>query len=314
MDALRTRSRSRVDVTIVPYRETDAERVARLLAVREEHRPQAQLERWRAFAMRPSLAGNVWLAESEGELRGLGWSMREQSHGHASRQFKILVPPAERGRGIGSLLLGAIEARAEPHALLQSEIPPQRHSARTFLERHGFRGRPSLVRMERSTASPDRGALPREYRARALRTSCDLEAWCELHDRAFSGALHYPMLDPAEALGLSREPGFHLSLLETSQGALVGYAHLASLGKHGAIGSLTEIAVDSAHRGRGLGAFLVGRALDHMREQGQTRCELFVEHDAAAPRRLYQRLGFRSTESLECWARPRRVAQFDTPI
>ncbi len=314
MSALRTCTRSRVDVRIVPYREADAERVARLLVASQERRAptsKTTLERWRAFASRPALADSVWLAECNGELHGLGWSLRERSNGRASRQFKILVAPEQRRRGIGSKLLGAIEAQAEPHSLLQSELQTRRRSAQAFLEAHGFRSRPSLERLLRSTASAGSSAVPPGYRERTLASDADRAAWCELHARAFAAALHCPPLDAADATALANEPGFHLSLVETESGELAGYAQISACRQYGDLGVLTEIAVDASHRGRGLGEFLVRKALRFLHERGLERCELYVERDAFVPGHLYRSIGFRPTFRQDCWRRSRMAGQRD---
>ncbi len=62
-----------------------------------------------------------------------------------------------------------------------------------------------------------------------------------------------------------------------------------------AAGFIHDVAVAETHRGRGIGASLVQRASDWLREQGAPRVLLWTAERNAAARRLFLRLGFRPT-------------------
>ncbi len=306
MSVLRYRSSTRAEVELVPYRADDAARVAGLLAAchaRGRASLATTLARWRIFAARPRVTGNVFLAEEAGELCGLAWLMHEKSRGRESRQFRIVVPPRERRRGVATELLGEIERRGDARSILQCETFPSWGPAGAFLERHGFRARPSLDRMERAVTRGELPAPPPGYRARTSHDGQDRRRWCSLHAQCFARALHYQTQEPADAAQLCAEPGSHLTIVESVAGEFAGYARSSSLDGPCEVGLIVEIAVAREHRRRGLGRYLVRDALTRLANGGARRCQLHVEHDAPAPKQLYLALGFEVSSRMQCWTR-----------
>jgi ribosomal protein S18 acetylase RimI-like enzyme len=64
------------------------------------------------------------------------------------------------------------------------------------------------------------------------------------------------------------------------------------------LGSIQNVGVISAHRGRGLGTALIARALAGFREAGLDRAYLEVTAQNTGAFRLYQRLGFRKVKTV----------------
>jgi hypothetical protein len=64
------------------------------------------------------------------------------------------------------------------------------------------------------------------------------------------------------------------------------------LGDRTGLGAIQNLGVIPAHRGRGLGALLMDRALCGFRQAGLTRAFLEVTADNQGAIRLYERLGF----------------------
>jgi GNAT superfamily N-acetyltransferase len=87
----------------------------------------------------------------------------------------------------------------------------------------------------------------------------------------------------------------------TADGEQAGFARFVT--DYATFGWLCDVFIDSAHRGRGLGTFLVRTAIDHpaVRDLRQVL--------ATAPERsLYRRLGYQNLISPERWMeRPRRA-------
>lgn len=61
-------------------------------------------------------------------------------------------------------------------------------------------------------------------------------------------------------------------------------------------GAVQNLGIDPAHRSRGLGSLLLGRAADGFRHAGLSRMHLEVTTDNTAAVRLYERIGFRKAQ------------------
>lgn len=120
-------------------------------------------------------------------------------------------------------------------------------------------------------------------------------AWiAESEGRTLGMLLGYP-----GAVKSAEDPRTGFALLR-----LLGVDLLARLGTllrtQSAIGRIgrdeyyvSNVAVDEAHRGRGVGTLLIARAAREAREAGARTVVLDVESDNSGARRLYERLGFR---------------------
>lgn len=84
-------------------------------------------------------------------------------------------------------------------------------------------------------------------------------------------------------------PGF----LVAQTDEVVGYVVADDVPNHGRrLGHVKDLAVDPHHRGRGVGATLLERALDVMRERQATSVKLEVRASNGSARSLYRRFGF----------------------
>lgn len=88
---------------------------------------------------------------------------------------------------------------------------------------------------------------------------------------------------------LLERPSAELWVME-DDGAVVGYAVVWCILDQGEV---ANIAVAETHRGRGLGARLLGEMLDVARARGVKTMYLEVRGSNAAGRRLYERFDFR---------------------
>lgn len=85
------------------------------------------------------------------------------------------------------------------------------------------------------------------------------------------------------------EPGF----LVADTGEVVGYVVADATPNHGRpLGHLKDIAVDPAHRGRGVGALLLERTIESMRRRQAGSVKLEVRESNEPALSLYQRFGF----------------------
>jgi ribosomal-protein-alanine N-acetyltransferase len=91
-----------------------------------------------------------------------------------------------------------------------------------------------------------------------------------------------------------------LLVAEGEPGEVIGYVLVRmTLGWLGVRrGGLTSIAVHPAHRRRGAGRALMGRALERLREHGVKEADLEVGVDNRAAQSLYETFGFRRSHLL----------------
>jgi putative acetyltransferase len=98
---------------------------------------------------------------------------------------------------------------------------------------------------------------------------------------------------------LLRNPG--MSLIARDASGTVIAAVLC--GHDGRRGYLHHLAVDAAHRRRGLGRALVERCLAKLAAAGIPKCNIFLFNDNAEGRRFWEKLGYKSVT----WSPMQRV-------
>lgn len=146
---------------------------------------------------------------------------------------------------------------------------------------------------------PGRSGAP-PVRLRPFQPDRDEEAWLRANNAAFAG---HPSQADWTRDDLDRtlaEPwvdldGFLVSDDPDRPGELLGFCWTRihpSTATEPALGEIFVIGVAPAHHGRRLGATLVLAGLDHLAWRGIGTGMLYVEHDNAPARRLYERLGF----------------------
>jgi N-acetylglutamate synthase len=86
---------------------------------------------------------------------------------------------------------------------------------------------------------------------------------------------------------LKRHPG--MSFVARENGRLVG---AVLCGTDGRRGYLNHLAVDKAHRGKGIGRRLAERSLDGLRRAGISKCHIFVLKDNQAGRAFWAHNGW----------------------
>jgi len=99
-----------------------------------------------------------------------------------------------------------------------------------------------------------------------------------------------PWNDPHKDVARKRAVQRELFLVAELDGAIVGSA---MGGYDGHRGWVNYLAVDPAHRGRGLGRALMAEVETRLRELGCPKLNLQVRSDNAAALAFYERLGFR---------------------
>lgn len=241
---------------------------------------------------KPQAGETLLVAEEEGQIVGFGGVEVAEGFEHADL-FGPLVAKRAQGRHLGARLLEESVALARAHgaSILVAAIGTRNGRGRVLLERNGFAPRPHPqafyeLRPEEHHP-PSAPAAPIEVR----RAEPD---------------------DLAGVLGLYREcfPNDRFSEAALRSSLDDGTVYVANLESRPA-GFLTIdpadrwiylVGVTAEERGRGVGGYLLSRALeDYWRSHPGEALGLSVRADNEAAVRLYRRQGFRPTILLQVY-------------
>jgi ribosomal protein S18 acetylase RimI-like enzyme len=214
----------------------------------------------------------------------------------------ISVAPDVEGRGIGTALREAAEARAleRGEALVRQYVPVANAGARALLldagywpVHHYFRLRIGLAAAPPPPAGPPVRRFDPERDAESVHALVQ-EAFAQLEGNVAQ------TLDAWQAAKIEKrgwDPA--LWLLAEDDDGLTGAALCERW--EGGVGYVDSLAVAERARGRGLGRALLLHAFAALREAGLEVAELSVQGENAGAARLYEAAGMRSVWSQERW-------------
>ena len=263
-------------------------------------RPDYTLEDVRADWAAPGVdtALDAWLVEEDGAA--IGYALLDD-RGAAL----VTVPPANEGRGVGTLLRETAEARAieRGEALVRQYVPIANEAARTHLLAAGYWPAFSYFRMRMDLAGvPD---PPAEVPVRAFGRGTDDGPVHALVEEAMAGV---PGSEPRSLeswqLAKVEREGWDPSLwlLHEDADGLTGVV-LCERWEDG-VGYVDYLAVASRARGRGLGRAMLLHGLAALRAAGLGVAELSVQGENASATRLYESVGMRPVWTIERWEKP----------
>jgi mycothiol synthase len=186
---------------------------------------------------------------------------------------------------------GAVHLVADHPAEAEQPLPE------AVASKLGLSPRRELLQLRRPLpAPPPPAGLP----LRPFDPERDAEPWVRANNRAFAdhpdqgaqteGTLRATLAEPWVDLH-----GFLVADDPDRPGELAGSCWTKvhpPAGDDPALGEIFVIGVDPTHHGRGLGRRLVLAGLEHLADRGIATGMLYVEHDNAPARALYERLGF----------------------
>jgi mycothiol synthase len=287
-----------------------------------EHHTAAELANWLEHDPRLDLDRDVILAEVDGELVAMavaGWE--EDNDGAHDYSTWGMVLPAWRRRGLGTSLLGWVEARqrqvaaghpAEVAKRLESWCYVQETGRSALLERHGY----VAVRYAFEMARPDLEAIPDAPLPEGFRfvpgpEADGREVW-NVVVAAFKD--HFGAMDDSEESYQSHlgDPNRDPSLwaLVEHDGRIVGTAlNRINRAQNEALGvkrgRVNAVAVLREFRRRGLGRSITAESLRLLRAAGMQGATLGVDaenpHGALG---IYEKLGFAVTDRARIYRKP----------
>jgi mycothiol synthase len=218
---------------------------------------------------------------------------------HAVLQAEGYVHPAHAGRGLGTFLVRATEARASEHVLLAepdlqvllyNAVNANNPAARRVLEGEGYAPTRYFWRMVADLDAPAPvPAWPAGINVRAWASEDDDQPMYLSLEEAFKDHWgHIPTSFAAwRRKGEHFDPGLWLLAFDGAEiaGALVGGQHLE-------MGWISQLGVRREWRQRGLGQALLREVFAAFRDRGWTRAGLDVDADSeTGATRLYERAG-----------------------
>ena len=238
-----------------------------------------------------SAHADAWVAEDHDAI--VGYAVLDD------RGAMVSVHPDREGRGAGTLLRAAAEARAGERGLkVQQGVTASNAAARAHLRAAGYVRESEHLRL--------RGPVARDAAVDARVTRFDLDA----DGSAAHAVLQAGMLELGAAVAWpydawrahvarASEPAFRLAVRDGDglAGAVVGERW------EDGVGFVAELAVDRGARGRGLGRALVVALLAAFDVAGLTVAELSVRADNTAALALYASVGLVEDFRQERWVR-----------
>jgi mycothiol synthase len=278
----------------------DAPAVLELIVARDVAdlgRPDYTLEDVEADWAAPGieLGLDAWLVEDDGGA--LGYALLDD-RGAAL----VTVPPATEGRGVGTALREAAEARARDRgeAIVRQYVPIGNEAARTHLLAAGYWPAYSYfrMRMELADAPPAPAGVP----VRPFSRGVDDAPVHALVEEAMAGVPgnEARSLESWQAAKIDKagwDPA--LWLLHEDAGGLAAVVLCERWEER--LGYVDYLAVAPRVQGHGLGRALLLHGLAALRNAGLATVELSVQGENAGATRLYESVGMTAVWTIERW-------------
>jgi mycothiol synthase len=230
----------------------------------------------------------------------------------------LVVDPAHRRRGIGVRLAQALADQTTTP--LQLWAPGDTVAAQALAARVGLVAARTLLIMRRRLDDelPEPG-VPAGITIRTFQPGRDERAWLAVNAEAFASHPEQGGMTEADLAARMAEPwfdpaGFFVALrgetprTESHGEQLVGFHWTKQHGNH--LGEVYVLGVSPGAGGQGLGKALLLTGLWHLRQQGDTVVQLYVEADNSDAIGLYQGYGFSTASRDVMYAqRPIRAPQ-----
>jgi ribosomal protein S18 acetylase RimI-like enzyme len=254
-------------------------------------RPDYTLEDVAADRGRP---GSDVLVVEDDAAQLVAWACVEDG------EARVAVHPGCDGRGIGTLLRHAVEARQREQGFaLRQSIVPTNVAAVAHLRAAGYARRSVYVRMRAALRdaprAPDTGVRQFDLQ----REGAAVHALIAAAFSEIEGNVPMPFDAWHAEFAAKSEAAFRLAL-DDDDGLVA-----AAVGERwdGGVGYVARLAVARRARGRGHGRALLLALLDAFRAAGMVAAELGVVGTNAPATRLYESVGMQADFRVEGWER-----------
>ena len=204
---------------------------------------------------------------------------------------QLVVSPNHRGQGVGTLLLQRMimESSTPLRVWAMGDSP----AARALATAAGMARQRELLIMERQLDEDlPEPAVPPGVEIRTFVSGEDERDWLRVNAAAFVDHPEQALIDADDLADRMAEPWFDPKgfFVATIDGTMVGFHWTKQ--HQDQLGEVYVLGIEPSAAGRGLGKALLLTGLRSLREQGNTRVELYVEADHRAAIGLYLSYGF----------------------
>ena len=204
---------------------------------------------------------------------------------------QLVVSPNHRRQGVGTLLLQRMimESSTPLRVWAMGDSP----AARALATAAGMARQRELLIMERQLDEDlPEPVVPSGVEIRTFVPGEDEQDWLRVNAAAFADHPEQALIDADDLADRMAEPWFDPKgfFVATIDGTMVGFHWTKQ--HQDQLGEVYVLGIEPSAAGRGLGKALLLTGLRSLREQGNTRVELYVEADHRAAIGLYQSYGF----------------------
>jgi mycothiol synthase len=204
---------------------------------------------------------------------------------------QLVVSPNHRRQGVGTLLLQRMimESSTPLRVWAMGDSPAARALARSA----GMAPQRELLIMERQLDEDlPEPVVPPGVEIRTFAPGEDERDWLRVNAAAFADHPEQALIDADDLADRMAEPWFDPKgfFVATIDGTMVGFHWTKQ--HQDQLGEVYVLGIEPSAAGRGLGKALLLTGLRSLREQGNTRVELYVEADHRAAIGLYLSYGF----------------------
>ena len=279
-----------------PYEAADCARVAAFLRQSSADDPLIdgpEDEAFAAFVGQPVNRGGAdfVVAEVGESIAGVLLSARHRVADRDApvRDFRLIVAPARRRRGVGTALYEALVRQDAGAVFRRTVLDAGWTVGRGLLTQLGFARVHRSCALRREGPPPELGGPPQGLRLRDVALPRDLDALRALHDEAFGTAFGFAEIDADDVWGAAEVPGGRF-VVAVSGDAVVGCVLV--LPHPSGVGVIETLQVGRSWRRRGLGRALTLAGMHALGAQGYRAVTVSVDAENLAAVALYEGLGF----------------------
>ncbi|HEY8173379.1 MAG TPA: mycothiol synthase [Dehalococcoidia bacterium] len=249
------------------------------------------------------------LAYEHGALTGYAHTVTYGEEGARRVSCEFVVHPEQRGRGIGGRLLAAAIETAQSQGASKIDVWAYNDSSVSarMAGAYGFTPARRLLHLHRHLTAATFEVAPSGVDIRSFVPGVDDERWLELNNRIFRGHPENGAWTIDDLHARMAQPWFDANdlLMLEIEGVLAGFCWLKveQRGDAGRVGEIYVVGTAPECRGMGLGRFLVGRALAHLRERDVQLAAIYVDESNRAALALYEQAGFHHHHVDVCYSR-----------